>query len=67
MAGGKRPIPDALWATLTAAGFAQQIGLPPGNLWEPGIARQLEQALATASRDEVLAEYRIRFELDRRR
>lgn len=31
----------AIWAAKAAARFAQSIGLPTGNLWEPAMARHL--------------------------
>ena len=35
--------PEAVFAVVVA-GWAQQLGLPVGNLWEPGIVRNMERA-----------------------
>lgn len=32
----------ACWASFTAAKWAQQFGLPPGNRWEPTIIHNME-------------------------
>ena len=53
-----------VWAALHAAAFAQAIGLPPGNMWEPGIARSLQQAVeAGGERMSVLMGYAFQFGL----
>lgn len=56
----KRPNPledDNVWAAMVAHKFARHpaINLPPGNLWEPGIARSLVKAVKEGrhSRDGV--------------
>lgn len=50
------------WATVTAAKFAQAIGLPPGNQWEPAIARHLE-AQRSAGIDPTLLEAQLALQL----
>ena len=32
---------DHVWAALVAKGFANELSIPAGNFWEPGIARCL--------------------------
>lgn len=48
---------DNVWAAMVAHRFARHpaINLPPGNLWEPGIARSLAKAVKEGrhSRDGV--------------
>jgi hypothetical protein len=51
--------PDIQAAAL-AAKFAQEIGLPAGNYWESGIARNMAAALrAGESFDDVEAQWRV--------
>lgn len=46
--------PD-VWGAMIAAKFAQQQGLPPGNYWEPAIARTLAKVVREGrfTRDEI--------------
>ena len=38
----KRALQDPeLYAAMLAAGFAKELDLPAGNMWEPGIARNM--------------------------
>lgn len=46
-----RAIPPGVRAAALASQFARECGLPAGNLWEPGIARHLEQAWRTYYQD----------------
>lgn len=40
-----------LTGTLLAARWAQQLGLPPGNLWEPALARHVDAEIARLGGD----------------
>lgn len=51
-------------AAKLAAKFAQEIGLPKGNHWEPRITRSLEMELACNSVEDVEASWRFRLGLD---
>lgn len=42
---------DNVWAAMLAAKFAQAIGHPAGNYWEPGIARALARNVREGKRD----------------
>lgn len=44
-----------VWSALIAAKFAQAIGLPAGNYWEPAIARTLAKTVREGrhTRDEI--------------
>lgn len=44
-----------VWGAMMAAKFAQEIGLPAGNYWEPAIARALAKAVREErfTRDEI--------------
>ena len=53
------------WPALIAAAFAQELGLPAGNLWEPGITRNIEKYLNRGyTRDEIEDYYRLRLGLE---
>jgi hypothetical protein len=54
--------PD-VYAAILAHRFARKIGLPLGNYWEPGAARQIAKALRDNPDDwdQVEAHYHFRF------
>ena len=52
-------------AVFLAAKWAQRIGLPPGNLWEPSIARAVMRTYERLGNwDEVEAEYEVQLGLE---
>ena len=51
-----------VWAALQAAAFAQAIGLPQGNMWEPAIARNMQRAVE-AGEDRASVKRRYLFQL----
>ena len=53
-----RPMTDSLWAAFLIAKFAQEIGLPPGNMWEPGMTRRAERMVAEMGREDTAKELR---------
>ena len=53
----------ALKASLWAAQFAHELDLPPGNLWEPNIARHIAEDLRCGYAPTVLQAWRIRLGL----
>lgn len=53
-----------VWASALSALFAQQCSIPPGNLWEPAIARELVRAVKNGeSRQGVRQRYVVRLGL----
>ena len=50
-------------ACLLAAELAQAMRLPPGNLWEPAAARNIEAHARTVPWEEVRATWRARLGL----
>lgn len=48
---------------IMAAQFAQEIGLPAGNYWEPGIARKLAAELEIYTTESVEKHWRTRLGL----
>ncbi len=54
-----------IWAAMFAARLAQLIGLPIGNMWEPGIARALLRDSARGGAlSDIEAEWRLRLGLE---
>ena len=52
-------------ASLLAAKFAQEIGLPPGNMWEPPISRWIKNDLDQGVGFEYVEDYwRFRLNLE---
>ena len=49
---------DALWATFLVAKLAQEMGLSPGNMWEPPMARRAERMIAEGGRENAAKELR---------
>ena len=51
---------EQVWPALLAALFAQELGLPHGNMWEPGIAKNIQAYLDKGlTKAEVEQGYRI--------
>lgn len=54
----------AIRAAAMAEQFSREIGLPPGNMWVPGIARGIERELKERPADEVERMFRFRLGLN---
>ncbi len=54
--------PDVRAAAL-ASTFAREIGLPPGNLWEPDISRGIAKRIRETDLETAESEYRFRLGL----
>ena len=51
-------------AAALAAGLAQELGLPPGNYWEPAITRMAEQRLqAGDSLEDIEEAFRLQWDM----
>lgn len=54
----------AVWASIKASTFAKEIGLPVGNLWEPGMQRKLEKDCEDMGYESTEEKWRIRLGLN---
>jgi len=54
---------DDLWAAVLAQQLAEEIGLPVGNMWVPGMAKRLERMVAQEGWSRRRAEAAIRLSL----
>lgn len=54
----RQRVHEASWPAFLAAYLAQRIGLPPGNMWEPAICRNIQKRLDEGvSKEQVRAEF----------
>lgn len=59
MDADKQSKPERI-AAMWAASFAQEIGLPAGNLWEPNICRAIEADLKIMPQSRAWNKWRIK-------
>ena len=59
----KKKLTDQLWAAGLAQKLTEEIGLPFGNMWTPGMAKRLERMVAKEGWGRRRAEAGVRMNL----